>query len=89
MEAAAGTTLSDTIMDLEASTLNLLVGSLYSGCSGDPGSRLLLDRQTNHDRAFDRGLISKDLEAPTSDNIESHLLGLGSSPVDLANGRKL
>ncbi len=90
VEEAAGATLSDTIADLESSTLNMLVGSFYSGCNSDPESRSLLDRQKRRNGRFynTRGLITKNLDPPTSDNVESHLLGLKSSPVDLANGRK-
>ncbi len=90
MEAATGTTLSDSILDLEGSMLNLLVGSFYSGCSSDPNNRRFLldeERSRGGTHEYMRDLIVKDLNE-TSDNFESHILGLGSAPVDLANGRK-
>ncbi len=93
VEESTGKTLPDSIMDLEGSMLNLLVESFYSGCSSSPESRKLFDSRHKH-RGIEvhhnifEGRSEKNLEAPTNDNIESHLLGLGSAPVDLANGRK-
>ncbi len=91
VEEATGTTLSDSIRDLESSLLNLLVGKFYSSCSSNPNGRFLMDQHRSRGGRYEnmRDLIVKDIrKAMTRDDIESHILGLGSAPVDLANGRK-
>ena len=47
VEESTGTTLSDSIMELEGSMLNLLVGDFYSGCASASGRLLMLDGNEN------------------------------------------
>lgn len=88
-DTLANAPISDQIRDIESTMLEVLIGEIFSECrdiQAVPASRRFLGHDTSTKKR--ESVDDRSLQVNGSTNEDAIIIGIASSPVDLANGKK-
>ena len=85
----ANAPISDQIRNIESTMLELLIGEIFFECRDTqavPTSRRFLDHDSSTMKR--QSIDNRSLQVNSNTNEDATIIGIASSPVDLANGSK-